>query len=125
MEDDKNQSAKMTFRQKVHHFIHLLEDSAPWTVIGIFFLFSFSIAIVLFAPRFVDPTWTTPTTPYQAMMYTISDPNLYISSSRRGTEDLEFVHHLKADFTLLSFQESDLEHIVAPPELEQYVTRLG
>lgn len=56
-------------------FFHNIDKSALFTVIGIILLFSTSVAVVLIAPKFVDPSWTQPTTPYQVQMYEISDPN--------------------------------------------------
>ncbi|CDZ79843.1 cbb3-type cytochrome c oxidase subunit II [Candidatus Rubidus massiliensis] len=101
-----------------------IEKSALITIIGIIFLFSFSIAIVLLAPRHIDPTWTMPTSAYQVQMYEISDPNIYISSSPIGRYNLQFIQHLKRNFTLLAFHENSLIRIIAPKELERYVTKL-
>jgi cytochrome c oxidase cbb3-type subunit II len=113
-----------SFKEKILHFIHNIEASAVITFIGILLLFSISIAIILIAPRHIDPTWTSPTTPYQVMMYEISDPHLYISGARKGSNTLEFVQQLKQDFTLLAFKEENLIRILAPAELEHYVTRV-
>ena len=107
------------------HWYEKIEFSAVLSICLIIFLFSISIAIILITPRHIDPSWTEPTTPYQVMMYEIADPNLYISGARKGTEVLEFVQHLKEGFSLLSFQEDELLHIVAPQELEKYVTPSG
>jgi cytochrome c oxidase cbb3-type subunit 2 len=101
--------------------MHKIELSALLTVIGIIILFSTSIAVILVAPMYVDPSWTEPTNPYQVQMYEVADPNFYISSAS-GT-DRQLVQHLKQDYTLIAFQESDLTRIIAPPELEKYVTR--
>lgn len=106
-------------------FIHNLDKSAIITVIGIILLFSTSIAVILVAPNFVDPTWTQPTSSYQVQMYEVSDPNFYIGSGHTGANDLQFVYHLKQDYTLLAFNESDENRILASPELEKYVTRQG
>lgn len=103
-------------------FFYNIEKSAVVTFIGIVFLFSFSIAIILIAPRHVDPTWTQPTSPYQVQMYEVSDPHLYISSSPLKDNNLQFVYHLKSGYTLLAFNEGPLVRIVAPPELEKYIT---
>lgn len=104
-------------------FIHKLDRSAIWTVIGIIFLFSFSIIVVLIAPRYVDSTWTSPSTPYQVQMYEVSDPNYYMSNASTGGAELQYVHHLKQDYTLLAFKEMGNLRFVAPPELEQYITK--
>lgn len=107
------------------NWIHNIDASAWMTIIGIFVLFSFSVGVVLVAPSFVDPTWTQPTSPYQVQMYEISDPNLYIGSTSKGGYDLQFVYHIKEDFTLLAFHETNVVKIVAPPDLEKYITRHG
>ncbi len=106
-----------------HSFIHTLDKSAIFTVIGIILLFSASIGVVLVAPSYIDPTWTQPTSSYQVQMYEVSDPNLYIGSALSGGSELQFVYHLKEGFTLLAFHESDVFKIIAPPELEKFVTR--
>ncbi len=100
-----------------------IEKSAIVTFIGIVLLFSGAVGITLIAPSYVDPTWTSPTSPYQVQMYEVSDPNLYISSTETGSANLQFVYHLKKNYTLLSFQESDSVKILAPKELEQFVTK--
>lgn len=107
------------------NFFHKIELSAVWTIIGVIFLFSFSILIVLIAPGYVDSTWTSPSSPYQVQMYEVADPNYYMSSVSTGGRELQYVHHLKQDFTLLSFKEVGNLKIIAPPELEKYVTRQG
>lgn len=99
---------------------HKIEKSAILTVIGILLLFSTAVIVTLLAPHHVDPTWTQPTTAYQTQMYEVSDPNLYISSAS-GNERQQ-VYHLKANYTLLAFQETELMRIVAPVELEKYIT---
>lgn len=99
------------------------ELSAIFTVIGIILLFSTSILVVLIAPRYVDPSWTQPSSEYQVQMYEVSDPNIYISSTSQGDGHLQFVRHLKQDFSLLAFKESDAMRILAPEELDKYVTR--
>lgn len=100
-----------------------IEKSALVSVIGIIFLFSFSVAVVLIAPQNVDKSWTTPSSNYQVQMYEVEDPNIYVGTYSKGGQELQFIHHLKQDFTLLGFQESDLTRIIAPPDLEKYVTR--
>lgn len=106
-------------------FFHNLDMSAILTVVGIILLFSTAIIVTLLAPRYVDPTWTTPSSSYQVQMYEVSDPNLYISSSTTGGTTLQFLYHLKENYTLLSFHENEAVRIVAPPELEKYITRHG
>ncbi|WP_068467639.1 cbb3-type cytochrome c oxidase subunit II [Candidatus Protochlamydia phocaeensis] len=105
------------------HFVHKLDRSAILTLVGIILLFSTSIIIVLVAPRYVDSTWTSPSSPYQVQMYEIEDPNIYISSASSGGSDLQYVRHLKQDLTLLAFKESENMRLIAPPELEKYITR--
>lgn len=103
-------------------FIHNLDTSAILTVIGIILLFSGAIIVTLLAPRYVDPTWTSPSSSYQVQMYEISDPNLYISSSTDGNSSLQFIHHLKDKETLLAFHETKTLRIVAPPSLTKFIT---
>ncbi|MCE5318769.1 MAG: cbb3-type cytochrome c oxidase subunit II [Parachlamydia sp.] len=105
-------------------FLHNLDKSAVLTIIGIILLFSGAVIVTLICPSYIDPTWTRPTSSYQVQMYEISDPNLYIGSSQTGTTDLQFVYHLKEDFTLLAFRESYQVRIVAPEALQGYVTHL-
>lgn len=108
-----------------HGFFHNLDMSAVLTLIGIILLFSTAIGVTLLAPRYVDPTWTTPSSSYQVQMYEISDPNFYISSEASGSSTLQAVYHLKSDFSLLAFHESETVRIVAPENLEKFVTRRG
>ena len=89
----------------------------------IIFLFSFAVMVTLLAPNFVDPTWTTPSSPYQVQMYEVSDPNLYISSASKGHSELQYVYHLKEDYTLMAYHESETVRIVTPPEYSKYITR--
>ena len=100
-----------------------LEFSALLTVIGVILLFSSAILITLIVPGFVDPSWTSPSSTYQQQMYEVADPNTYISSSVKRGSDLAFVYHMKGGYTLSAFQESATVRIIAPPELEQFVTR--
>jgi len=104
------------------HFIHSLDRSAILTIVGIIFLFSFSVAVVLIAPRFIDSTWTSPSSRYQVQMYEVADPNYYMSSASTGGNELQYVHHLKQNFTLLNFKESGNLRIIAPKELDKYIT---
>lgn len=104
-------------------FVHKLDRSAILMIVGIILLFSTAIIVTLIAPRYVDSTWTSPSSPYQVQMYEIEDPHLYISSASSGGQDLQYVNHLKQDFTLLAFKESDNLRLVAPPELEKFITR--
>lgn len=122
MNEDK-QSEKPNQLPSHLKFIHKLDASAIWTVIGIIFLFSTAVIVTLIAPHYIDPMWTSPTSEYQVQMYEIEDPHVYISSASTNGSDLQYVHHLKEDFTLLAFQESQTIRIIAPPDLEKYVTR--
>lgn len=106
-------------------FLHNLDKSAVLTLIGIVLLFSCAVVVTLISPSYIDPTWTRPTSSYQVQMYEISDPNLYIGSSQTGTTDLQFVYHIKEDFTLLAFRESPQLRIVAPESLQRFVTAIG
>ena len=102
---------------------HRINTSAVLTVLGIVLLFSCSIAVILIAPSYVDPTWTQPASSYQVQMYEISDPHLYIGSFK-GSSDLQFVYHIKEDFTLSAFRETNVLKIIAPPELKNYITSM-
>jgi len=104
------------------NFFYNLEKSAVITVIGVILLFSGAVTVTLIAPSLVDPTWTQPTSSYQVQMYEVADPNTYISSSQKGGGDLQFVYHITNDYSLMAFQESATMRIIAPPELEKYVT---
>jgi len=103
-----------------------VEWSAIITLVGIILLFSLAILVVLIAPNFVDKSWVSPSSIYQKQMYEVADPNLYISSNtNRGRSQLQFVYHIRDGYTLNAFQESSTVRIVAPPELEKYITRFG
>lgn len=112
-------------KNSIYTFVHNLDRSAVLTIIGVIFLFSFSIVVVLIAPRHVDSTWTSPSSPYQVQMYEIVDPNYYMSSASSGGNELQYVHHIKQDFTLLSFKELGNLRIIAPPQLQKYVTHIN
>ena len=104
------------------NWFYTIEWSAVITVIGILLLFSGSIIVTLIAPNFVEKTWIQPSSSYQVQMYKVSDPNFYISGAAMGGNDLQFVHHIKEDYTLLAFQETDTVRILAPEDLKKYVT---
>lgn len=106
-------------------FLHNLDKSAVATVIGVILLFSGAVIVTLFAPSYVDPTWTRPTSSYMVQMYEVSDPNLYIGRTLPGGSDLQFVYHLKEGFTLLAFQETEQMQIRASDDLKKYVTAHG
>ena len=98
--------------QKLHFWEHL-DKSAIFTILGIILLFSSSIIVVLIAPSYVDPTWTQPSSLYQVQMYEVSDPHIYFGTTAQGSSGLQAVYHLKANYTLLAFQESEAIRIVA------------
>ena len=56
-------------------------------------------------------------------MYEVVDPNYYLSTTSTKGKELEYVHHLKQNFSLLAFKEEENLKIIAPPELEKYITR--
>ena len=107
-----------TFMTKVH-------KSLLYTVIGIILLFSMAIIATLIAPQHIDPTWMQPSSYYQVQMYEVADPNFFISSETSGVRDLQYVQRLTNGYTLLSFQENESVRIVAPAELEKYITKFG
>lgn len=100
-----------------------IELSAIATVIGIIILFSGAVSVTLIAPSYVDPEWTRPASAYQVQMYEVSDPNIYFSSLRKGSPTLQSVYHLKDEYSLISFRETETVRFVAPPDLEKYITR--
>ncbi|MFA6915402.1 MAG: cbb3-type cytochrome c oxidase subunit II [Parachlamydiales bacterium] len=104
-------------------FWNSVELSAVLTIVGIAILFASAVLVTQIAPYFIDKEWTQPSTPYQVQMYEISDPHMYISSSPLTPGELQAVYHLKKDFSLLAFQESETTRIIAPPEYEKYITR--
>lgn len=106
------------------NFIHKLDGSALLTFIGVILLFSTAVIVTLIAPRYVDSTWTSPSSPYQTQMYDVEDPNFYLSSAATRGKELQYVHHLKQDYTLLAFKEFENLRFVASPELEQFITPL-
>jgi cytochrome c oxidase cbb3-type subunit 2 len=103
--------------------LHHIDKSAVMTVIGVILLFSTAIAVTLIAPRYVDSSWTTPTSPYQVQMYEVSDPHLFIGRYMSGGTEIQSVYELIENFSLLAFRESETMRIVAPPHLEKYITR--
>lgn len=105
------------------HFFHRLDRSAILTIMGVLFLFSFAIIITLIAPRYVDSTWTSPSSDYQVQMYEREDPDLYLSTTATKGQELQYVRHLKAGMTFLAFQETKRIRFIAPVELESYITR--
>lgn len=106
-------------------WLHKIEWSALWTLIGVILLFSSAIFVTLIAPEFIDPSWKQASSVYQVQMYEVSDPNVYISTSSPGRWGLEYVYHLQQGFTLNAFQEGPTLRILAPEALEKYVTRIG
>ena len=116
----------MTGNQLPHQgFFHNLDKSAILTIMGIILLFSSAIIITLWAPRYVDPTWTTPSSSYQVQMYEVSDPNFYISTAGSGSSTLQAIYHIKEHYTLLAFHESDTLRIVASDDLKKYITEIN
>lgn len=102
-----------------------IELSSLLTVIGIIFLFSFSVVIVLIAPSSIDKSWTSPTSRYQVQMYEISDSHVYLSQDLSGGQTVAYVNHLVDGFSLLAFKESPTFRIKpATPELDKYITKL-
>lgn len=105
-------------------FFYKIEWSAIATLIGIILLFSTSVLVTLIAPSYLDPSWIEPSSFYQKQMYEVADPNLYISSNNsRIRSDLQFIYHIKENYTLLAFQESATVRIVAPEPLQKYITK--
>ena len=104
---------------------HGWEKSAIVTFIAIGLLFLSSILATVLAPNMLDPSWTDSSSHYQVQMYEVSDPNVYIARALPGSANLDYVNHIKKDYTLLAFVETDNMRILAPSELERYVTKVG
>jgi cytochrome c oxidase cbb3-type subunit 2 len=102
-----------------------VEKSAIFMMVGIFLLFLSSILATVLAPNMLDPSWIQASSHFQVQMYEVSDPNTYIARAVPGTPALDYVQHLKDGYSLLAFQDSETTRIMAPAELEQYITRLG
>lgn len=122
MTENKEPSDHSQIHKDSHSFIHNIDRSALWMIIGVVLLFSSSIIVTLIAPRYIDASWTTPSSPYQVQMYEVEDPHLYLSSAATGGKEVQYVHHLKQGYTLIAFQETENLKILAPKELESYVT---
>ncbi|SCA62939.1 hypothetical protein SCG7086_AG_00040 [Chlamydiales bacterium SCGC AG-110-P3] len=107
-------------------FIYKLDKSAILTALGILALFGGAVTSTVIAPQMAEKSWIEPSSPYQRQMYEIADAQLYISN--QGTvdaSDLQLVYHLRQDHTLLAFEDSKTLRVVAPPELEKFITRDG
>jgi cytochrome c oxidase cbb3-type subunit 2 len=104
------------------NFFYNLEKSAVVTVVGVILLFSASILVVMVAPNFTEKSWIEPTSDYQVQMYKIADPHVYIGKSQSASSDLSFVWHIRNGFTPLAFQEDRTTKILAPPDLQKYIT---
>lgn len=102
-----------------------IEKSGWLTLIGIIVLFSTAIIAVLIYPNYVDPSWTKPSSYYQVQMYEISDPNIYIGTSLKGGQTLQFVQRLQKGYTLLAFQENETTRFTGPAEFEPYITKMN
>ncbi len=104
------------------NFVDKIEWSAVLTVAGIILLFSSAVIVTLIAPGYIDNTWVQPTSNFQVQMYEVADPNLYLSSLRTDSTELQAVYHLKKDYSLLAFKESAYVRFIAPNDLKQYIT---
>ena len=102
-----------------------IERSAVLTAIGIFFFFFLAISMTIILPNNIDPTWIKPSSHYQVQMYDVADPHTYIARAATGSQDLEYVNHLEEGVTLQAYQENGTARIIAPPELEKYITRIS
>ncbi len=99
------------------------EKSIFVLIVGVLFLFALAIITVVVAPRHLDDSWRTPSSSYQQQMYEVSDPHLYINCNKAAIAPLTFVRQIFNDYTLLSFEESDMVRIWAPEELQPYIKR--
>lgn len=107
------------------HPMDRIEGSFILTCIGIALFFTAAIVVTVTAPNYVDPSWTTPLSDYQEQLYEVADPHLYISAGTPKGYDLQFVEHVKSGFTLFGFQEEAQLKILAPPNLQNYITKPG
>lgn len=105
-----------------NQFYYNIEKSFLVTIVGVIVLFGASVAVTLLAPRYIDPSWTQPTSDYQVQMYEVMDPNVYISSTSLHTNEVQTVFHLKNNFSLLAFKEDRTTRIIAPKQLQKYIT---
>ena len=103
-------------------FFYRLEGSALIAVIAIILLFSTAISVILIAPKYIDPAWTQPSSYYQVQMYRISQTPICISVDPFLFSILTVYLPFKGWIYLLAFSESANTRIVAPPELEKYIT---
>lgn len=108
---------------KTHGFFHRLEGSLIITIIGIILLFSTAITVTLIAPKYIDPAWTQPSSYYQVQMYEVADHHLYVGRPSSAASTLQFVYRLIDGISLLAFVETENVRIVAPSDLQHYVTR--
>lgn len=107
-------------------WIHTINRSALLTAAGTVFLFALAMFGTVIIPHSVEDGWVKPSSAYQRQMYEVADGAFYLSN--RAVEDrgeLQMVYHLKEGVNLLAFQESKTVRIIAPPELERYITRSG
>ncbi len=102
-----------------------IEWSAFWMVVGVVVLFSTAVGVTLIAPGYIDPSWQQASSAYQVQMHEVSDPNVYFSTASPARWGLQYVYHLKEGFTLMAYRESALVRILAPVDLESYVTRFA
>jgi cytochrome c oxidase cbb3-type subunit 2 len=105
--------------------VYKINTSAILTVIGVILLFSTAIIVTLLAPAFTEKEWIKPSSEYQMQMYEIADPHVYISNQGYDKQNIQMVNHLKSGMTLQSFSERKISRIVAPKELEKYISRFG
>ena len=85
-------------------------------------LFSVAIGVTLIAPRYIDKSWTEPSSEYQVQMHDVVDPHIYVGLEKTGDQEIQMIQHLKKGYTLLGFSESEFIRIIAPKSLEKYIT---
>jgi cytochrome c oxidase cbb3-type subunit 2 len=101
------------------------EKSLILTISGVLVLFGLAIAIVVVAPSYVDESWVEPCCSYQVQMHDVSDPNFYINAASLQPDPIEYVRHIKQGYSLLSFEEKEHLRIVAPENMQKFVTKLN
>ncbi len=115
----------MADNKDLNPIVYKINTSALLTVLGIVLLLTVSVSITVVAPYLVDKTWVEPASTYQKQMYEVADPNIFLSTSKVGTADIQLVHRVEKGKTLKAFSESESVKIIAPKSLMKYITPSG
>lgn len=101
------------------------EKSAWLTFLWVGFLFGLCMAVVLIAPLISERQWVENSSEYQKQMYELADENVYLSTASPDGKTLHTIYQIRSDRLPLAFIESETVRMVAPKELEPYITRCG